>query len=395
MAPTDWVVLEHLREWLETMDPSKYSEIIGVEESFWRPSNNQEEVLLQTVAEILNKSASMVNFKSSFIASGGDSISAMQLTARCALKGYRLMVCDVLQTSSLLALASKMVQTTKTSQVEQCEEIVDKQFNFHPIPKMHFESIPSGANHVNQSYLLKLTREFSDANIEHALRDIVKEHGKLRSRFIRHQDEWFKFASSSTKNCLDFRTVSAGSFESVCDIATVRHKDTDITSGPLFIVTSISTPGGKFLSMICQHLAIDLYSWRIIINDLQELLLGRTLQPASTPFSAWTRLQERHIRGEGMTGIPGHRVDLDYWGMKKEDNLFADMEEVITALPQNVTPDLLSLASATLNCEIADMLLASITRLLSKNFLTAHRPRFSVNNMAVMFGTVVSISPEL
>lgn len=381
MVPTDWVVLKQLpslasgkldrkflREWLETMDASKHSELIGVEESSWRPSNDQEEVLLQTVAEILNKSAGTVNFKSSFIASGGDSISAMQLTSRCASKGYRLMVRHVLQTSSLLALASKMVRTTKTPQVEQYEEIIDKQFKLNPIQKMHFQSIPSGTNHFNQSYLLKLTGQFSDTTLEHALRDIAKAHGMLRSRFIRHKDEWLQLVSSSTDNCLDFRAVSAGSFESVCDIATARHKDIDITSGPLFIVTSISAPEGKFLSMICHHLAIDLYSWRIIINDLQELLLGRTLQPASTPFSTWTYLQERHIRGERMIEIPDRMVDLDFWGMKNEDNLFADTEEVMAALSPNVTSEMLRLASDTLNCEVADMLLASIYSSFAQEF---------------------------
>lgn len=49
----------------------------------------------------------------------------------------------------------------------------------------------------------------------------------------------------------------------------------DLENGPVFAAELINTHQGQYLFLIAHHLSVDLMSWRIILQDLEDLILGR------------------------------------------------------------------------------------------------------------------------
>jgi hypothetical protein len=69
-----------------------------------------------------------------------------------------------------------------------------------------------------------------------------------------------------------------------------------ITSGPIFAAVIFSIGDEQFI-FLTAHLVVDLVSWRIILQDLEELLRSSQYAlTASMSFQSWCRLQGNHAR---------------------------------------------------------------------------------------------------
>ncbi|KAI1262508.1 hypothetical protein F5Y18DRAFT_397403, partial [Xylariaceae sp. FL1019] len=106
-----------------------------------QPANDIERELQSAWASVLGHEASNIGMDESFMALGGDSISAMQITARCRKMGIRLPVSIILKKRTIVAIAPHALRLTGehggapiTSQ-QQHEE----NFNLSPIQKLFFQ----------------------------------------------------------------------------------------------------------------------------------------------------------------------------------------------------------------------------------------------------------------
>ncbi|OGM44001.1 nonribosomal peptide synthase [Aspergillus bombycis] len=133
MVPTFWVVVAALpfttsgkvngvvlNQWVRDMDEDTYNEIAGIMEEEEEVSEtvqlSEMELLLQEIwAEELGLPLSKLKYNRSFIALGGDSITAMKVVARCRREQLKVSVLDVVRAKSLIDLASKTVRSSQVS----------------------------------------------------------------------------------------------------------------------------------------------------------------------------------------------------------------------------------------------------------------------------------------
>ncbi|QMW34815.1 hypothetical protein F9C07_2280446 [Aspergillus flavus] len=132
MVPTFWVVVAALpfttsgkvngvalNQWVRDMDEDTYNEIAGIaeeEETNETVQLSDTELLLQEIwAEELGLPLPKLKHNRSFIALGGDSITAMKVVARCRREQLKVSVLDVVRAKSLIDLASKTVRSSQVS----------------------------------------------------------------------------------------------------------------------------------------------------------------------------------------------------------------------------------------------------------------------------------------
>jgi len=383
MLPSAWIVVEQLpamisgklnrrllNQWLTSMSFETYVSITQADNSFRTDQvSEQEAVLLDLVSVVLNKPREVLNLALSFIGVGGDSITAMQLTARCLLGGYRLKVRDVLQARSLSSLASKL-NPARHPLSHEVGEVCDVPFDLGPVQAMHFKLAAQGVQHYNQSYLLRVDRRFPPEAIEEALASLVRQHGMLRARFQQSQGRWKQIVRSDADGSLLFETCNTANMEGVLEIAKSRQKLTNFMTGPVLVASLISTPEGDFLSLVGHHLVVDLVSWRILLGSLEDLLLSREPPPCSLPFKSWVAMQQKRISELPAVQDFDHHPETHYayWAMDGRPNLFADVECMTTRLPREATSALLSLGSGEIGIEPSVVMMAALLHSFSVVF---------------------------
>lgn len=284
----------------------------------------------QVIAQVWQRLLGLENIdvNDNFFALGGDSIVAMQSVSRCSSEGVRYTVRQLFEAPTVAALADIVSIhddnplegefSYLTSSLSVSGEMpllpVQKEFFFHA---KNAES----PHRFNQSILLELHQAITDEHCVSVVESLVNNHDALRLSFhldddnsksenaeiwrATHQeitDEWLQQALS------DIAVQSQSELAAVCDRVI---DELDITQGPLFRFVKITdrfTQTTK-LFVVAHHLVIDGMSWRILLDDLQALLLHpedfRSTKTLS--FSAWS---QRNL--EWITGDTGTKT-IPYW----------------------------------------------------------------------------------
>ncbi|KAH9122488.1 hypothetical protein AeMF1_006238 [Aphanomyces euteiches] len=85
--------------------------------------------------------------------------------------------------------------------------------------------------------------------------------------------------------------VGTQSFEEIETAILEVEKSLDLIHGPVYAVTVFTTPSNdQYLQFTVHHTVIDLVSWRVLIDDLETLLRGKSLGPKSMSFKEWSEL---------------------------------------------------------------------------------------------------------
>lgn len=135
---------------------------------------------LQTIwAHVLN--LSHVALDQSFLAIGGDSISAMQVVGQCRKDGIGLGVQDVLRSRSIPHLAEAVREIEQVSY--DAMEYFDEDFDLTPIQSLYFQRPNEGRGHFNQSFYLQVRQQTSVDDFRAAVEQLVFRHSMLRARF--------------------------------------------------------------------------------------------------------------------------------------------------------------------------------------------------------------------
>ncbi|KAF5854727.1 hypothetical protein ETB97_012913, partial [Aspergillus alliaceus] len=237
-----------------------------------QPTTKSEKALQQLWAQVLNMELAQIGVDDSFFWLGGDSISAMQLSAKCRSEGFPITVSQIFHHKTLARLA--LCAADHNSATIYAEEQFEVPFSLSPIQQMFFENEPRGHNHFNQSFFLQITREVASADIARAVESIVTQHSMLRARF-RHTDDgrWTQLIKSTVNGSYRYQEHEVASVQDATPAMNTSQTSLDIQDGPLFAVDLINTcEEGQYIFLVAHHLVIDLVSWRIILDDLEEIL---------------------------------------------------------------------------------------------------------------------------
>ncbi|KAJ3499460.1 hypothetical protein NLG97_g303 [Lecanicillium saksenae] len=387
MVPSVWVPLKELplstsgkldskrlRQWIETADEkivSSLAKLSGSATARREPATELEQLLSSACCAILNIPEDAVNLDKSFISNGGDSISAMRLSAHCRAANVTFSVAQLLKSKSLAIFAATGMRAASVSPTSFTEE-VNKPFSLSPIQQWYFDQTPykqSSANNAwcNQGFYVQLNKEISGKAIFRALDSLVKHHSMLRSRFQYAEDKWTQLVlPHSGKADFLFSEFHASALSNIESLAVRRHKEIDPIYGPVFsadFCTLGDNTTNTYLILIAHHLVVDLVSWRIILEDL-ETLLSHGSPLSSLPFQTWNNLQSSHattLNPESVLSTTNVQNNIDFWQLPPEKLNTVEEHSVRTAVvDKDITTYILSAANDALNTEPVEILMAGV-----------------------------------
>lgn len=132
------------------------------------------------------------------------------------------------------------------------------------------------------------------------------------------------------------------------------------------------------LFLAAHHLCVDMVSWRIILQDLQEHLESGKL-PIDKPlsFQAWCSMQaERCQHNKSIKLLPFEvkPSNLKYWGMETEKPTYKEVEYHTFQVNEKVTSMALGDCHKAFQTEPIDLFLATIAHSFGRVFTDRELP---------------------
>lgn len=355
-------------QWLEQMDTNTYRTISTAAEEAQPVNASDIEHKLQTIfANVLNLPAEDIRLNQSFLHLGGDSIAAMQVSSQCRAQNLPISVQDIIRSKSISALAATVDLTKESTSTPQAVEY-HLPFDVSPIQRVFFETVGDAYNHFNQTEIFRLSRNFSTEEMRDALAALVAIHPMLRARFLQNDTRtWQQRFEVNTENSFRLRQhrVTSANDKTLTPVIDESQASLNITHGPTFAIDlfDVDDTFSQAIALVAHHLIIDIVSWGVLLEDLQNLLNGVQPPPQSLPYHTWLQQQALQAKQESARQVfPLGDIapaDLDYWGMTGQSNISGDVIEQDVQISARDTMLLLG-AQDVLATELLDILVAAL-----------------------------------
>ena len=195
------------------------------------------------------------------IEQGGDSITALRITGRLRAKGFKFEIADLLNASSLEYFFSGLAMSElKSSQLESSDYLT-------PIQKWFKSEYIGDKNHFNQSILLEVLVPID----ENQLKTVLQTTLNAFPVFSMVYNNGWKEGQTPTvtiKSCISELEVTEH-----CDQI---QKSFKLDVGPVCGGAVICFSGKTHLFISINHFYCDGFSWRLILDQLQNTLQGGT-----------------------------------------------------------------------------------------------------------------------
>ncbi|KAH0592368.1 Nonribosomal Peptide Synthetase [Metarhizium humberi] len=298
-----------------------------------QPRTKLERQLQELWARVLNIDASAIGLDDSFYRLGGDSISAMQVSHGARAFHVHIGVVDILRQRTI----SNLAQATGTQGSTNGATLIDAHApdqpvtrvdngpaQLSPIQRLYFVLQNDPTACFDQFFYLGLRRTTSHQLVSAALETIVRRHGVLRARF-RQNDHggWEQRISDDVDASLLFRVESgvSGTAEAIAK----SRAALSITEGPIFSAVLFDKPDHQTLFLTIHHLVIDLVSWRVLMQELEDIITnGPLTAPPSMDFPTWSAMQAQYAKESlhaNAPDLPESQTNMAYWGMESNPNL--------------------------------------------------------------------------
>ncbi|PYT28585.1 MAG: non-ribosomal peptide synthetase, partial [Acidobacteria bacterium] len=219
---------------------------------------------------------------------------------------------------------------------------------------------------------------------ERIVQQLLVHHDALRLRFIATDGGWQQVITGSDETGLftraDFSALSEASLRPAIEAAASElQASLNLSEGPLLraALFDCGTQRPARLLLIIHHLAIDIISWRILLEDLQtawsQLSQGEPVQlpPKTTSFKYWAHRFTEHTRSGGFNEELAYwlaaprrgvcRLPVDY-PASNGANTEASAQSVSATLSVEETRALLQDVPQTYNTQINDALLTALVQ---------------------------------
>lgn len=313
------------------------------------PSTPAERVLQKIWAETLNIPLARIGVDDTFFGIGGDSITAMQVSAQCRASGFSITVADIFELKTIANLA-KVLQEHDQAFLSGGEDS-GSPFDLSPIQAMFFEHEPQNANHFNQSFLLPLAEQLPSEAYANAIASIVGQHSMLRARFSQSPDGmWTQHVKEKVEGSYCFEEHRVATMDGLRAVQGASQRSLDITQGPLLHVDLLHVGEEQYLFLVAHHLVIDLVSWRIVLRDLEDhLRAGKPCGIPPLPFQRWCSLQaaysREHLAPDRALPFDIPPVPHEYWGTVSHRNTLGDSVRSGFSLDEKTTETLFGVAN--------------------------------------------------
>lgn len=336
-----------------------------------------ERVLLQTVADVLQVDGLQID--DHFFHLGGDSIKAIQITARMSQHGLSLKARDILVYPTLrqMALCITAAGTALPAQEAHSGSIATT-----PIVAWFLAQNFVNPHFYNQSICLKLKRSIDVTDLTDVLTQLVLHHDALRINYdpqahgLFYNERYIREPCSVTVYDLagDPAALQSEQMRRICE----ETKASLDLEHDLLVKACIFDLGEdqRYLFLTLHHVIVDGVSWRILCNDLHLLLTQRLggqpfqLPPKSHSYQLWAEQLAAAAHGIAERELP-------YWQaqIKQQDRVpagrlaataLADCATASIAIDDETTSQLLTQANAAFGTEPQDLLLVAFAQAASE-----------------------------
>jgi len=279
------------------------------------PATQAEELLADLWAKALG--LARVGVLDDFFELGGDSILSIQLANRAAARGVRFAPRQVFQHRTIRALANALGASAART---KDEGVLTGEVPLTPVQRWFFEHDFEDARHWNQSIMLEAREPLDAARVERALRELVLHHDALRLRFERGESGWRQFGAEPNGDAIlsesDLSGLPDAEREAALgEFAYALQSGLDLSAGRLMRAGLVRQGGARpdLLLVVIHHLAVDIVSWAVLLEGLQEAYrqLGRgeavKLPPKTTTYREWAARLAEHADS------PKLRRELAFW----------------------------------------------------------------------------------
>jgi hypothetical protein len=300
----------------------------------------------------------------------------MAVMSRCRQENLGVTVQDIITSKSISHLASLVTLPEELSYQDED----DQEFDLSPIQQVYFQCMQGKQTQFNQSMLLHLTRVVDAGDVRRATDELVKRHSMLRARVS--QDKagvWRQRITKDTHGSYHFRVHKAEEGADIQQFIEDIQKSINIVDGPVLGVGLFDLGlEEKQLFISAHHLVIDIVSWSIILQDLEDLLQSRAVSPTSLSFQTWCRLQvEKAQRDTSRRVLPLEEVpaaDFTYWAMEGRPNTYGHVVTEEIEFEAGISRELLADCQVPLQTEFVDIILAALLMSFSRVFVDREMP---------------------
>jgi amino acid adenylation domain-containing protein/non-ribosomal peptide synthase protein (TIGR01720 family) len=275
------------------------------------PTNLAETVLAQAWQAVLGLTD--IGTTENFFSLGGDSIRGIQVIANLQNAGWQLQMAQLFQYQTISELAPWLTPVVTNT---AGQGLVTGALPLNPIQRWFFATQQDGLDHFNQSMFIAMENIPERAQLEQALIHLCTHHDALRSRFYRDNDNW---CGEITDNLNNFILVEWqekdwhwGS-ESLTTRLAELQMSLSIEKGILLTLGAFRSPLQQGVCIAIHHLAVDVISWNVLLQDLQICLDAAThkqtpvLVPKTHSIIEWNNALTT-IANQDST-----LASLDYW----------------------------------------------------------------------------------
>ncbi|HEX2206732.1 MAG TPA: condensation domain-containing protein, partial [Longimicrobium sp.] len=278
------------------------------------PRSAEERILAEVWASVLRRER--VGIHDNFFALGGDSILSIQIIARAAERGLRVLPRQMFTHQTIAKLA--MVATAAApARAEQGP--VTGQVPLTPVQHWFFDQHHPEPHHWNLASLLEAPRPLDPGVMEGAVAAVMAHHDALRMRFGRTADGWTQRIAEpggpAPFEWIDLSGVADGARETAfAEHAARIQASLDLERGPLVRFALFGMGAGpQRLLLAAHHLVMDAVSLSFVVPDLErayrQIARGETpsLPARTTSFKQWAERLAEHAHA------PSVRHEADVW----------------------------------------------------------------------------------
>ncbi|KAM0723808.1 hypothetical protein Q7P37_000798 [Cladosporium fusiforme] len=409
MVPQAWVVMQNLpmlvsgkidrkqiTAWIEQLDKPNYERIMKDYDDIKRgkvttptakapeTSVSAIDILRDVCAQVLNLTASDLDVERSFLSLGGDSITGMAVVSKSRKQGLTVRLQDIIQTDSLEELAKRSTLTanapSKQATAGRARANSGASFSLSPIQNLYFQNAVNGhkgASRFNQSITVRLARKIDGAKVQEALKTIVLRHGMLRARFTKDPDgDWKQRTTRDIESSYAFRIHATSDRDHIKKQMGESQRAPDPEKGPIVVADMFDAPGtDQVLFLVANHLCIDMVSWRVVLQELEEYLhTGTIASEIPLSFQAWCGSQSPGEKDAQTLEIAEGLPNADYWGVGGFENTYGQVKTKGFSLDETTTALLLDGVRSSAATEPLDLLLAVTFQSFSDVFPNLARP---------------------
>ena len=288
-----------------------------MEGRFVAPRTPVEETIAKIWGQVLGRDRISIN--DNFFELGGDSILSIQIVARANQAGLQLAPKQLFEFPTVAELAAK-VETAPT--LHAAPGLVMGAIPLTPTQHWFFEQERLQPNSWHQALLLEVRGGIDPDGLKQAVQHLLEHHDALRLRFSTTESGWQQVNAGVDAiadvpfSYIDLSGLPAAERETALEVtASELQTSLNLADGLILRVAlfNLGDHQPNHLLVVAHRLAVDRVSWRILLEDLQQLYQqisqGEAVQlPAKTlSFKQWSELLQEYAQSAQL------QQERDYW----------------------------------------------------------------------------------